>query len=71
MASGKQGSIARVNGGHFSRRRLGKMGFHPGVVVRVMDNSPSSDSIEVMVRGHRFMLPEKDAAKIFVENITP
>lgn len=71
MASGKQGSIARINGGHFSRRRLGKMGFHPGVVVRVINNSPSSDSIEVMVRGHRCSLSEKDASKIFVENITP
>ena len=71
MASGKQGSIAKVNGGHFSRRRLGKMGFHPGVVVRVINNSASSDSIEVMVRGHRCSLSEKDASKIFVENITP
>nr|WP_319395896.1 FeoA domain-containing protein [uncultured Desulfobacter sp.] len=71
MPPGKQGSISQVNGGHFSRRRLGKMGFHPGVVVRVMDNSPSSETVEVMVRGHRFCLPQKDAAKIFVENITP
>jgi len=71
MAPGKQGSIARVNGGHFSRRRLGKMGFLQGVLVRVMNNSPSSDSIEVMVRGHRFFLSEKDASKIFVENIVP
>ncbi|MCG8551259.1 MAG: FeoA domain-containing protein [Desulfobacterales bacterium] len=71
MTPGRQGSVARVNGGHFSRRRLGKMGFHPGVVVRVINNSPSSDSIEVMVRGHRFSLSEKDASKIFVENITP
>lgn len=71
MAPGKQGCIARVNGGHFSRRRLGKMGFHQGVPVQIINSSPSSDSIEVMVRGHRFFLSEKDASKIFVENITP
>lgn len=76
MAPGKQGSIARVNGGHFSRRRLGKMGFLQGVSVRVINKSPassnpSSDPIEVMVRGHRFFLSEKDASKIFVENIMP
>ena len=71
MAPGKQGSIARVNGGHFSRRRLGKMGFHQGVLVRVINSNPSSDAIEVMVRGHCFFLSEKDASKIFVENITP
>ena len=71
MSPGKQGSIARVNGGHFLRRRMGKMGFHPGVLVRVINSSPSSDAIEVMVRGHCFFLSEKDASKIFVENITP
>ena len=70
MAPGQQGSIARVNCGHFSRRRLGKMGFQQGVLVRVVNHSPASDSIEVMVRGHRFFLSEKDASKIFVENIT-
>jgi len=71
MAPGKQGSIARVNGGHFSRRRLGKMGFQQGVIVRVINGRASSDGIEVMVRGHRFFLSEKDASKIFVENVTP
>ncbi|HAR33189.1 MAG TPA: Fe2+/Zn2+ uptake regulation protein [Desulfobacter sp.] len=71
MAPGQQGSIARVDGGHFPRRRLGKMGFQPGVLVRVISSSPGSDSIEVMVRGHRVFLSEKDASKIFVENITP
>lgn len=71
MAPGKQGCIARVNGGHFLRRRLGKMGFHQGVLVRIINSSPSSDSIEVMVRGHHLLLSEKDASKIVVENITP
>jgi len=71
MAPGKQGSIARVKGGHFLRRRLTKMGFYPGVLVRVINRSPSSNAIEVMVRGHCFFLSEKDASKIFVENITP
>ena len=71
MAPGQQGSIARVTGGHFSRRRLGKMGFLQGVLVRVINSSPGSDSIEVMVRGHRFFLSEKDASKIYLENITP
>ena len=71
MAPGQQGSIARVNGGHFPRRRLGKMGFQQGVLVRVINSRPGSDSIEVMVRGHRVFLSEKDASKIFVENITP
>ncbi|WP_321494625.1 FeoA domain-containing protein [uncultured Desulfobacter sp.] len=67
---GKQGSITRVNGGHFPRRRLGKMGFQQGVLVRVTGSSPSSDSIEVMVRGQHLSLSQKDASRILVENIT-
>ena len=70
MAPGKQGSISRVKGGHFSRRRLGKMGLHPGVLVRVISSAPSSDAVEIMARGHHLFLSRKDASKVFVENIT-
>ncbi len=70
LGQGKQGSIARIHGGHFPRRRLNRMGFSQGVMVQVLQDHTSLDYMEVMVRGHRVTLSKKDAARVFVENFT-
>ena len=70
LKPGAQGSVARVHGGHFPRRRLGRMGLRQGVLVQVMNDHEELGCMNVMVRGSRISLSKKDAARVFIENLT-
>ncbi|AVP53662.1 hypothetical protein K144313037_09820 [Clostridium tetani] len=49
-----------------SKRRLMDMGLIPGVTVKVTGKAPLGDPIEILVRGYKLTLRQKEAESILV-----
>ena len=69
LKRGEPARVLNVGGEGALRFRLLDLGFVPGTEVKIIRRAPFGDPIEVMLRGYRLTLRQKDAATVEVIKI--
>jgi ferrous iron transport protein A len=70
LIPGQSATVVRISGKGPIRRRYMEMGFVRGERVVVKRTAPLGDPIEYLVKGYHLSLRRKDAAQIFVDQVT-
>jgi Fe2+ transport system protein FeoA len=66
MTVGEKGTVARIDGGGQSSRRILDMGIVPGTALEVERIAPLGDPIWIRLKGYQLSLRKEEAAKVYM-----